>query len=245
MLQAATIIGLFLVMCVYGISVIGVKKYEVITTIAMLGKREILGFVLGVGVVFLGILMQTSRFSMETEGGLITSSIGVLANLFFAENISIISFAVLLVTIVPAYIFQVFAISKIVARMSIPYAKIFFYMVIYACNIGLYSKMVFSAGQAVIYFLFSTFLYYLVMVFSKVRGKKDYLYLLGFVGLLFVLILVEKGICLPMIILSVLTILEGIVMAWYLSKSIILRRTLRKVGVLVLLIGFTWLNSMM
>lgn len=243
MLQATTLIGLFLVMCVYGISLIGIRRYEIITTIKMLRKKEILGLGLCIGMVFLGILMQASRHSMEMDGGLITSSIVNVAGLFFVDNASITTLAVLLVTIIPAYMFQVFAISKIVARLKISYAQIFFYMVIYALNIGLYSKMVFSAGQAVIYLLFSAFVYYLVMVFSKVRGKKDYVYLLGYIGLLFLLICFEKDINLSIIMLSMITIVECIVMALYLGKSIILRRTLRKVGVLVLLLGFVWVNS--
>lgn len=245
MLQATTLIGLFLVMCVYGISLIGIRRYEIITTIKMLRKKEILGLVLCIGMVFLGILMQASRYSMEMDGGLITSSIVNVASLFFVDNTSITTLAVLLVTIIPAYMFQVFAILKIVARLKISYAQIFFYVVIYALNIGLYSKMVFSAGQAVIYLLFSAFLYYLIMILSKVRGKKDYMYILGYIGLLFILICFEKSIDLPIIMLSMLTIVESVVMALYLGKSIILRRTLRKVGVLVLLLGFVWVNSIL
>lgn len=242
MLYATTLIVLFLVMCVYGISVIGIKKYEVITTIIMLRKKEILGLVLCLGILFLGILMQVSRCPMTAEGGLVTSVIGGVVDTLFDKNVSITSLVVLLVTIIPAYIFQVFTVSKIVDKLNIPYAQLFFYMIIYAVNIGLYSKMVFSAGEAVIYLLFSAFLYYLVMIMNRVRGKKDYAYILGFVLLFIVLLFFENSVNWSIMLLSIITMIESVFFAWYLGKSIILRKTLRRVGAIILLLVFTWAN---
>lgn len=243
MLQATTLIGLILVISVYGISVIGARKYEVITTIAMLRKREILGLVLCIAVLFLGILMQVSRCTMSTAGGIITSSIGNLTGILFAADDSIASLAVLLVTIIPAYMFQVFTISKIVTRLNIPYAQLFFYMAIYALNMGLYSHMKFSAGDAIMYLLFSAFIYYFIMFMSTIRGKKEYIYILSFIGLFCILLFLEKNINWSMIVLSILVMVESIIMAFYLGKSVILRRTLRKVGTITLLCVFVWINA--
>lgn len=244
MFNVSAIIALLIITVIYGGCLLGVRRYQVIANIRKMRKLEILGVLFCFGIIFLGILMKISRTGVLLEGGIVTKGICNIGEVLFAGNTVVLSLVVLLVTMIPAYVFQLFMIFKFDEKINQLHTMLFYYAIIYAFNLNLYKGMSFTIGNAILYFLLSVLLYYIVQIVDLTKSKKDYLYL-GSLGMLaLALIILEGGISVSMLITTVITMLECVILSVYLGKSVILRPIFRRLGTILLIAIFMFVNQL-
>lgn len=244
MLNVSAIIALLMIMVIYVGCVLGVRRYQVIAKIRTMRKMEFLGVLFCFCIIFFGILMKVSREGISLEGGIITEGICRVGDVLFAGNTDMLSLFVLIVTVVPAYVFQLFTIYKFDEKINSLHTMLFYYAVIYAFNLSLYKGMSFTVGNAILYFLLSVIIYYVMQVIDLPKGKKDYLFL-GSLGMLAIVLVVLEGmVSIPMLITTVITLVECVILSWYLGKSVILRNVFRRLGTVLLIAMYIFINQL-
>ena len=139
-----------------------------------------------------------------------------------------------MITIVPAIIYQALFIDELAGRMKIGQRQMQYSLILYAVSACLYRNLSMSFEELLVVLFVSALLYYAVLIVGGNRSKKGMLYLAILV--LFIVLFTYFGWMLQwkIYVVSLLLMLESLVMVWYRSKSIILRRTLRKLGTLLL-----------
>ena len=88
----------------------------------------------------------------------------------------------------------------------------------------------------------SALLYYGMELLEGVRGKKSILYFGWYVVGIILLIFLETPFQWQLFVVSAVAIVEGFILAVYRGKSIILRKTLRRIGTLFLFLVFEGFN---
>lgn len=238
------IISLGGIAVLYGLLAAGMKKYHIKDTFKRLTKKEKLTLAAGACILCLGILMQTARVPLAAEGGVVTDSVYWLAGLLMAENVTAMSLAAAVVILVPAVLYQVLFLEQLVIKCRLPYCPMGYYLVLYAFHAGLYRNLAVTPGELLLLLAVSALLYYGLEVLGGSRGKKGILYLACYAAGIAALIVLEQPFHWQLYAISGITMAEGLIMAAFRGKAIILRKTLRRLGTLflfVLLIAVNYL----
>lgn len=236
------IISLCGIAFLYCLLLVGVKKYHIKDMVKRMAKKEKVAMAAGVVLLCLGILMQIARQPLSESGGIVTDSINQAADWLFARNATASSLAVSIAVLVPAVLYQILFLEQIVRRCRIAYCQMYYFLILYVLNAGLYRNLFATTGGLLILLMVSALLYYGM---DAVRGKcrkKDILYLLCLVAGIMLLALLEHPDCWRLYAVCGITVVEGLLTAFLRAISNILRKTLRKFGTLLLFIGFTAIN---
>lgn len=211
--------------------------------IKRLGKKEILGLFVGFAILVVGIAMQVSRIAIPKTEGLLSTAIWAVGDWALAENATMISFVVVGITVLPAVFFQVLSLVKLMLKLHMPYCQMVFHLLIYGVSLGFYRNAVISAGELVLFLLISLVCYFILRLLVNGCSKKKLLLLFGLVLVAGIVAVLEFPVVHWQIYAQcVLIAVESVIMAWYRGKSVLLRRTLRNGGSLVLLALFGLLN---
>lgn len=230
------IVSLGGILILFALLAIGIKKYHVMDVYRRLTKKDKVIMIAGAGLLLLGILMQTARTEMAAGDGIVSGSVHWLADILFARNSTATSFAVTAVLLVPAVLYQVLFLEQLVMKLRISYCQIYYYMILYALNLGIYRNLDISPAELVIFLAVSAFLYYATQVMNNGWGKKGLLYLACFVVGVVLVSLLELPIHWKIYMACLVVMLEGILLAVIRAKIIIFRKTLRRLGVLLVLV---------
>lgn len=243
------IISLGGIAVLYGLFLVGMKKYHIKDTIKRLTKKEKLVMAAGAGMLCLGLLMQAARMPSEAlrgvnlpQGGVVTDSVDWITGILFAENITAMTLAVSVVILIPAVLYQVLFLEQLMMKCKIPYCQMYYFLMLYVFHAGLYRNLVATPGELLLLLVVSALLYYGMEVLGGTRSKKGILYLLCFLAGIGVLLVLEQPIHWQLYAVSGVAMAESVIMALFRGKSIILRKTLRKLGTLILFAGFVILN---
>ena len=215
---------------------------QFIVNLRKMRKLELLLVLFCFGIIFLGIMMKVSRVGLSLEGGIISNYIYGITDIMFVGNTEIISLAVLLVTIIPSYFLQLFLMFNFEEKINQIHTMMFYYAAIYACNISLYKEMSLTIGNAVLYLLMSLLLYCVVQGISIRLSKRGY-FCIGVLAVIVLLVTWLEGMLpVTMLVVTGVTMLECVILSVYLGKSVILRKTLRRIGTILLFVLFTYIN---
>lgn len=243
------VISLAGIAVLYGLLLVGMKKYHIKDTVKRLSKKEKLAMAAGVGLLCLGLLMQAARMPAEglrgvnlPQGGIVTGSVDWITGILFAENITAMTLAVSVIVLIPAVLYQVLFLEQFVVKCRIPYCQMYYFLMLYVFQAGLYRNLCVTPGELLLLLAVSALLYYGMEVLGGSRGKKGILYLLCFVAGIAVLAVLEQPVHWQLYAVCGIVMLESLVMALFRGKSIILRKTLRKLGTLILFAAFVALN---
>lgn len=226
----------------YGLLAIGIKKYRIKDTVKRLTKKEALAMAAGTGLLCLGILMQAARVPMETGGGVVSDSVYWAAGVCFAENATAFSFAIAVVVLIPAVLYQVLFLEQLVMKSRIPYCQMYYFLMLYVFDAGVYRNLSAGPGGLLLLLTVSALLYYGVRVIGGNGNKKDMIYLLCFAAGIGALLLLERPVHWQLYAAVVTVMAESMVMAVFRGYSVILRKTLRRLGTLLLFAIFIVLN---
>lgn len=228
------IISLGAVAVLYGLLAAGMKKYHIKDTVKRLTKKEKLMLAAGVCFLCLGILMQTARVPLATGAGVVTGNVYWLADLLMAENVTAVSLAVTVAILVPAVLYQVLFLERLLVKCRFSYCSMGYFLLLYAFHAGMYRNLAVTPGELLLLLAASALLYYGLEVLGGTRGKKGILYLACYVIGIAALIVLEQPCHWQMYAISGITMAEGLLMAAFRGKAIILRKTLRRLGTLFL-----------
>lgn len=233
---------LILLFIIYIIIAMGVRKYHVTEMIKGWSRKEKVGILFCVLILMLGIFMQSSRVEEFMIQGDFSKSIYRITDVLFAGNITSTVIVTELITIVPAILFQLLFFEKVITKVKIPCGERYFYLFIYATSASLYRSMDRSIGELVVYLLISVILFYGIQIFLYSGGKKGYLYLGGIIVITILLAYVEYPLNFAIYVNSVLVLLECLVLSYLRKKTVILRKTLRRLSTLIVLVACIILN---
>lgn len=226
----------------YGLLAIGIKKYRIKDTVKRLTKKEMLAMAAGIGLLCLGILLQSARVPMEMGSGVVSDSVYWAAGVCFAGNATAVSFAIAVVVLAPAVLYQVLFLEQLVMKSRIPYCQMYYFLMLYVFAAGLYRNLSAGPGELLLLLTVSALLYYGVRVIGGNGNKKDMIYLLCFAAGIVALSLLERPLHWQLYAVCGIVMLESLVMALFRGYSVILRKTLRRLGTLLLFVFFIGLN---
>lgn len=226
----------------YGLLAIGLKKYRVKDTVKRLTKKELLVMAAGIGLLCLGILMQAARSPMERGGGPVSDSVYWVADAFFAGNGAAVSFAVAVVILIPAVLFQVLFLEQLVMKCRLPYCQMYYFLLLYVADAGLYRNLQAGSGSLLLLLAASALLYYGLRVVTARGKKKEFVFLMCFAAAAIALAVLECPVEWRLYAAALTVMAESLVMALFRGYSIILRKTLRRLGTLLLFVIFIALN---
>lgn len=226
----------------YCLLLLGIKKYHIKDTIKRLTKKEKMLMAAGVGLLCLGILMQIARISLADKCGIVTDSIYWVTDWLFARNATAASMAISVAVLVPAVLYQILFLERVVMRCRIAYCQMYYFLLLYVLNAGLYRNLSVTPGELLLLLVVSALLYYGMEALKDRCGKKDILYLLCLVIGIAVLVLLEQPEHWQLYAVCGITAAESLMMAFFRAVSNILRKTLRKLGTLILFVGFIVFN---
>lgn len=238
------IVSLCGIVVFYGLLVVGVKKYQyhIKASIKCLTKKEMFLMIIMVGLLCLGILMQVARMPIRTGQGVVTESVFWIASIFFSGNVTAISFAIVIVAVIPAILYQVLFLDLLVTKCKTYHCPIYYFLILYVLDIGLYRNLTVCPSELLLFLAISAVLYYAMQILQNSFSKKMTLYLLCFLFAVVVLVYFEFPKQWELYAVSSVVMIECIVMTWLWGKAIILRKTLRRLGILILTLGIVLLN---
>lgn len=229
------ILSLAAILLLYGIILIGIKKYNMRDILNSWTKKEKLGVLVGILMLCLGMVIKISYCPLMVGNGIVSKSIYMVTDVLFDNNETIISLIVIVAFYFPAIIFQVFFAQKITEKFKIPYCNPFFYIMLLTFQIGVYSCwLTQTPEEAIIILIVSALLYFGICIFEGIIGKKSLLYILVYIVLWIVMVILEENKIWDIYIVSILFLIESICLAWFRGKTIIFRKTLRTLGTLML-----------
>ena len=237
------ILFLIIIAIIYGIILIGVKKYHMRDILKSWTKKEKLGTLDGIAILLLGIMMKISKTPLTVGNGIVSKSVYMITDTIFAGNATVISLIIAMCFFVPAIILQVLFAQKVTEMLNIPYCNPFFYILIFAFQAGIYNCWLEQTpDEAVLILIFSALLYFGICTLDKIRSKKIYAYILLYLVLWIIMFVVEENKVWIIYVVSIISIFETVICAWFRGKTIIFRKILRWLGTILLFCLFIAIN---
>lgn len=226
----------------YCLLMAGVRKYHIKDTVKRLAKKEKIMMAVGTGLLCAGILIQIARVPLAENGGVVTDSIYWLTDWLFARNVTAASLAVTVVILVPAVLYQTLFLEHLVVKCRIPYCQMYYFLMIYVFHTGMYRNLNITPGELLILLAVSALLYYGMEIWGGRCDKRSIVYFACLVIFIMVLAVVERPVHWQVYAISGITIAEGMILALFRGVSVILRKTLRKLGTLIVFVGIALFN---
>lgn len=237
------ILFLIIIAIIYGIILIGVKEYHMRDILKSWTKKEKLGTLVGIAILLLGIMMKISKTPLTVGNGIVSKSVYMITDTIFAGNATVISLIIAMCFFVPAIILQVLFAQKVTEMLNIPYCNPFFYILIFAFQAGIYNCWLEQTpDEAVLILIFSALLYFGICTLDKIRSKKIYAYILLYLVLWIIIFVVEENKVWSIYFISIISIFETIIFAWFRGKTIIFRKGIRMLGAFLLFMAITYVN---